>query len=227
MQQGVDPASWENANFVTDLDHWDAESRDSPEIGILVRTDYDNEDAWQTFCGKLRDAEKEFASAVSSEEEPSRRSEDQTSRPDEAMEEDEESSDDEEYSAPIVKILNPASPQDRAPLTAISNLSALRLLNEVDIRAAPTPPAGTKRIKPANRLVDHDGWQEIYTGKTLWIYDAKSNDDQCVRLVSQQGDMYGTATYAYCLSALQSYTECLAIAETVGGLESVIYANYR
>jgi hypothetical protein len=43
-------------------------------------------------------------------------------------------------------------------------------------------------------LIDLDGWQEIYHGKTIWIYDAKSNVDQCVRLVSHHSDFYGTAT---------------------------------
>jgi len=195
------PVSWSNTDFVTDPDPWDEESRDAPEIGILVRTDYTNEDAWKVFYAKLQDAEKEFASAVSlegeqtAEDEPSSSSEGQTSQPeqDEVMQGDEgeeSSSDDGECAASIFRVINSASPQ----LTSISNLSALRLLNDVDIRVAPTPPEGTKRINPPNRLVDHDGWQEIYTGKTLWIYDAKSNDDQCVRLVNQQGDMYGTAT---------------------------------
>ena len=67
-------------------------------------------------------------------------------------------------------------------------------INDVDVRPAPTPPTGTKRVKPPNRLVDCHGWQEIYAGKLVWIYDSKSNVDQCVRLVGQQGAMYGTAS---------------------------------
>ena len=97
--------------------------------------------------------------------------------------------------APIFHIVDPQDADARALLTGLSNLAALRLLNDVDVRRAPAPPSGTKRIKPPNRIVDHDGWQEVYAGKTLWIYDAKSNADQCVRLVSQVGAaMYGTAT---------------------------------
>jgi len=65
----------------------------------------------------------------------------------------------------------------------------------VDIRPCPTLPEGTKqRIHPPNRLVDQGGWQEIYVGPTIWIYDTQSNKDQCARLVSPQGDIYGTAT---------------------------------
>ena len=96
---------------------------------------------------------------------------------------------------PVFFVVNAAAPHERAKLTGISNLAALRLLNDVDVRRAPAPPRGTKRIRPPNRLVDHDGWQEVYGGKTVWVYDEKSNQDQSVRLVSQRGTpMYGTAT---------------------------------
>ncbi|KXN90168.1 hypothetical protein AN958_04658 [Leucoagaricus sp. SymC.cos] len=76
----------------------------------------------------------------------------------------------------------------------VSNLAALRLLNDVGIRLVPSLPAGTNRISPGSRLIDCNNLQEIYTGKTLWIYDRQSNKDESVRLVSQQGDVYGTAT---------------------------------
>ncbi len=76
----------------------------------------------------------------------------------------------------------------------ISNLTALRLLNDASIRHAPSPPAGVSRVKPSNRLIDKGGLQEINTGKTIWVYDGHSNTDERVRLVSQQGDIYGTAT---------------------------------
>ena len=147
-----------------------------------MRTDYTNEDAWQAFHTKLKEAEKELASEVTSEADkmvedgpPAGSAQNQPSQvadPSMQVEEDGESSSDEEGLGPIFKIINPQSSEDRAQFTSISNLSALRLLNDVDIRLAPTPPAGVKRIKPPNRLVDHDGWQEVYSGKTLWIFDA-------------------------------------------------------
>ena len=96
----------------------------------------------------------------------------------------------------IVHVLNPppSSPL-RTSLSGASNLTVLRLLNDVDVRRVLDPPAGTKRIKPPNRLVDYHGWQEVYTGKTLWVYDRTSNADQCARLVSQRSaSLYGTAT---------------------------------
>jgi len=194
--------SWGNADFVTDSDPWDESTLNTPEIGILVRTDYTNEDAWQAFHEKLKGAEKELASDVIPEadkmveDEPPSGAENLPDSFGTQTEEDEQSSsDDGEGLYPIFKIINPQSSVDRVQLASISNLSALRLLNDMDIRLAPTPPAGVKRIKPPNRLVDHDGWQEIYSGKTLWIFDAKSNEDQCARMVSQHGDMYGTATW--------------------------------
>ena len=113
---------------------------------------------------------------------------------------DDDDDDDDDNAAAAARVFSvidaaAASPADRARLTGLSNLAALRLLNDVDARRAPRPPPGTRRIRPPNRLVDHDGWQEVYAGKTVWIYDARSNADQCVRLVSQAGAaMYGTAT---------------------------------
>ncbi|KAG6886273.1 hypothetical protein C0993_006683 [Termitomyces sp. T159_Od127] len=95
--------------------------------------------------------------------------------------------------SPIIKIVNP-SPAEMPLFHNISNLRALRLLNDVDIRPAPNLPQGQSRIKPPNRLIDQGTWQEIYTGMTIWIYDTQSNVDRCVRLVSQEGDIYGTAT---------------------------------
>ena len=98
-------------------------------------------------------------------------------------------------STPLIKVVNPASTEDRLVFNNISNLAALRLLNDVDIRLSPNPPPGTMRITPPNRLIDQAGWQEIYSGMNIWIYDTLSNIDHCVRLVSQQGNVYGTATY--------------------------------
>lgn len=197
QSNSADPG--EDADFVTDDDPLDEISDDAPGLGIIVRTDYSNEDAWQAFCGKLQEGEAEFAPERPSEGD---RMDEDAGGPsnsgvadDDAMDQDEDDMGEGESEgfASIFSVID-ASPADRARFTHISNLSALRLLNDVDVRRAPSPPVGTKRIKPPNRLVDHHGWQEIYTGKMVWIYDAKSNVDQCVRLVSQQSGPYGTAT---------------------------------
>lgn len=112
---------------------------------------------------------------------------------------------------PVFVVVNATTPDGRAKLTGISNLTALRLFNDVDVRQAPNPPRGTERIKPQNRLVDLDGWQEVYGGKTMWVYDEKSNQDQSVRLVGQQGTaMYGTATSVIVLRSHLSHRTVLS-----------------
>ena len=197
------PDFWLTAPFSTDADPWDADSRNRLEMGLVVRTDYGDEDAWGRFCTRLMEAEIEFASAPEdgdeemAEDVPESTGQSSAQAEDNAMQEDDDESSDEEDSdppAPIFYIINPSTPTSRAALTGISNLAALRLLNDLEIRPAPKPPADTKPIKDANRLVDHDGWQEVYSGKQIWVYDAKSNTDGCVRVVNQSGDMYGTAT---------------------------------
>ncbi|KAI0358397.1 hypothetical protein OH77DRAFT_1420781 [Trametes cingulata] len=199
----------DDADFSTDDDPLDDISDDAPGIGILLRTDYSDEEAWQSFYSKLQEAEAEFSSEAAPEgtdaqaamhgDGPSAAqaaaSSSTDAEGDTAMvDDDADDTADGDDTSPIFFVIN-ASPAEGGKFAGISNLTALRLLNDVDVRRAPTPPPGTKRIRPPNRLVDHDGWQEVYTGKTVWIYDAKSNQDQCVRLVSQKGaSMYGTAT---------------------------------
>ncbi|KAI0780088.1 hypothetical protein C8Q74DRAFT_1199077 [Fomes fomentarius] len=213
--------SIEEADFSTDEDPLDTISDDAPGIGLLVRTDYSDDEAWKAFGAKLQDAEAEFTAATDAavnaktvtehEHEAHNAAQGAASSfstdagGDSAMDiiedGDNDNEDDDAVGAggslsPIFYVVNaPAGDPLRAALTGISNLGALRLLNDADVRRAPRPPQGTKRIRPPNRIVDHDGWQEIYLGKPVWVYDARSNQDQCVRLVSQKGAaMYGTAT---------------------------------
>jgi len=173
-------------------------------IGIVVRTDYANEEAWQAFCSTLRESEKDFEAEGETETAEGEEVEDAAMDQDEqsatqggAEPADEQSDDDEDMEEDgtftIFAIIDPPSDK-RHTLSNISNLAALRLFNDIDIVDAPKPPEGTKRIKPPNRLIDQDGFQEVYTGKLLWIYDAQSNTDQSVRLVNQKSDTYGTAT---------------------------------
>jgi hypothetical protein len=160
------------------------------ELGIVLRTDYADESAWEMFLSKLRDGEEEIKAFFTNGEENSDACADKMNHSD-----SEESADSD--TSPLIKIINAASPELRVSFNNISNLTALRLLNDVDIQLCPTPQAGVKRINPSHRLIDQWGRQEIYTGHTLWIYDAQSNIDQCVRLVSGQSDIYGTVTYVF------------------------------
>lgn len=132
--------------------------------GILVRTDYSDQDAWQAFTAALKRAEDEMIQESDSESEQ------------------------------LLKILNPTDAQQQAVLTDISNLTALRLFNDVGFRVAPQLPPGRKQ-RLNHPLIDVQGWQEVYSGVDIWIYDTKSNKDHSVRAVSHQGDIYGTATF--------------------------------
>ncbi|TFK44533.1 hypothetical protein BDQ12DRAFT_594067, partial [Crucibulum laeve] len=193
----------ELSHFMQDDDALDP-FLEGEELGVLIRTDYSNEDAWNTFYGKFKEAEKDIIdsmkesqavdSATLAEGSSSSRTQDDVKM--ESADDDADDSDDtsDELPSSVIKVLNPGNAQERALIEGISNLTALRLLNDVDIRPSPTLPAETKRISPQNRLVDQNGWQEIYTGKNVWIYDARSNTDECVRVVNQAGDFYGTAT---------------------------------
>ena len=168
---------------------------DDEELGIVIRTDYSNEDAWSHFVKKLRESEVEF---VESTQEPEADTEgsDTVATTNDSMAIDPSSADSDDSSDEMstIKIIDPTTPEGRALLHDISNLTALRLLNDVDIRPSPDRPPGTKPTFPPSPLVDQGGWQEIYFGKNIWIYDSRSNLDECVRVVSQVGDVYGTAT---------------------------------
>lgn len=175
----------------------DGATRGVPELGLIVRTDFSDESSWAAFCARLQDSEKELILGSDRADENASKQPDghgeQGGSDDEDSDDDSDEDEDEDPST-IFHIINPSSPQERELFANISNLTVLRLFNDVDLRPSPTPPHATKRIDPPNRLVDCHGWQEFYRGKNVWIYDAKSNIDQCVRVVSQSGDLYGTAT---------------------------------
>lgn len=192
--QGVPPESTSSAEFERDPDPLDGVTRDVPELGLLVRTDFSDEPSWTAFCTRLQDSEKELILGSDQVDENASRPADHDGVDDGDQDDSDDEDEDEGDPPAIFHIMNPSSPQERELLVNISNLTALRLFNDVDVRPPPTPPHGVRRIDPPNRLVDCHGWQEVYQGKNVWIYDHKSNTDQCVRVVSQSGDIYGTAT---------------------------------
>lgn len=169
--------------------------------GVIVRTDFSDEAAWQSFCVRLKQAEAEMSEAGQASDSPELEAEAPAEASSSADAEDvdmesDSSEDEDDTTDVLIKVINPTVPEEQAIFQNISNLSALRLLNDIDVRPAPSPPPGTKRITPQNTLIDQGGWQEIYSGLNIWIYDAISNSDSCLRLVSQAGDLslYGTAT---------------------------------
>lgn len=193
------PEPDDESDFFMDEDIFDEiTDDDAPGLGILVRTDFSNEEAWQSFLAKLKEGEDEFSSSTNEGEEDTKMNQGEPSTSgsistsDVKMDDDKDDSESSSDQGPIISVLDP-SPEIRPYFSDVSNLTALRLLNDVDIRKLTIAP-DVKRFSPPSPIVDYDGWQEIYHGKTLWIYDATSNQDQCTRLVSKRSDFYGTAT---------------------------------
>ncbi|KAJ6602164.1 hypothetical protein B0H10DRAFT_2081118 [Mycena sp. CBHHK59/15] len=225
----VSPASLTLAEeFMHDDDPFDDLVGDGPQLGLLLRTDFSNNDAWQAFCALYKNEEQEFVASVQPNDPPPRDVAQLSSSGDTMTR-----TTSQHMQSPIIKIIDPVSDRDKSLVQNISNLTALRLLNDIDIRPSPSPPTGTKRVSPPNRLVDKKGWQEIYTGLTIWIYDTKSNVDQCVRLVSQEGDIYGTATgdswraRVTHLCELQFNMSYLGMKIDFGGLDRYDYPERR
>ncbi|KAJ4468324.1 hypothetical protein J3R30DRAFT_3831356 [Lentinula aciculospora] len=162
--------------------------------GLIIRTNFSNEEAWNIFIDKLKAAEVEISGGGQETTEAGPSSEPTAFTDVDMRDQDESDESEDETEGKLIKVVNPAQPEERAIFEQISNIRALRLFNDVDIRPAPPVPSGSKRISPPNPLIDFAGWQEIYTGVTLWVYDSKSNVDQSARLVSLEGDIYGTAT---------------------------------
>ena len=172
------------------------------QLGLIIRTDFSNEGAWSAFCNQVQVSQKEFISDLandSPDQESASNPEGNDIQKNTSDEADDNESDSSNEPPDFLKILNPVEQLDRIRFTNISNLRALRLFNDVDIRPSPERPVGTKPISPPCPLIDVLGWQEIYSGKNIWIYDTLSNVDGSVRVVSQTSDFYGTATYVFCI----------------------------
>lgn len=185
-----------------------------------MRTDFSEDDAWNRFLENLKEAEKEIIAQPTAASQPaddvqivetfssanSQVGPDQKDGGEDADMDDEDSAEDEDDNSdppPIFAIIDPppSAPADRTLLTNISNLTALRLFNDVSVAPAPPLPLSpsgwgtdTKRIKPGNRLIDFDKCVEVYEGKRVWVYDGKSNVDGSARLISGSPNIYGTAT---------------------------------
>ncbi|KAF8322661.1 hypothetical protein DL93DRAFT_2162783 [Clavulina sp. PMI_390] len=195
------------------------------EKGLIIRTDFSDENKWEEFIGVVLRSEREGMKDLlladeaetsntggGDEDEDDESEEDGEPEGEDAGDEDAEmvdaSSDDpntrHQSDAFVFVDLSPSSvvPEriDPSVLQNSSNITLLRLFNDLDIVPSPRLPEGRKRINgslgpnPANRLVDSHGLHEIYRGRLLWVYDAKSNVDGCARLITQRPNHYGLAT---------------------------------
>ncbi|GAB1521742.1 catabolic L-serine/threonine dehydratase [Rhizoctonia solani] len=182
--------------------------------GIVVRTHLDSKDepTWNAFLttledlerksfGDLPDAQMESDSDSDEEEEEEGQGEgEETSQ----RNEDEEMAD--AGSKPICyesdalfTIVDPVNKEVyhtlRNKLSNASNITLLRLFNDPSIAPSPSlSDNAPKRIKPGHRLIDEDGFQEVYNGGRIWVWDYQSTKDQTLRLVSPQVFVYGDAT---------------------------------
>lgn len=173
--------------------------------GILVRADYSDDAAWTSFVENLMDAEKDLAIPV---DEESAEGSGSTAQNEEEDSESEDEDEDEQMASASGPSSGPApaslfallSPPETSPLhsriTGISNLTALRLVNDADAVRGPVPPPGTQRSSSdgVHRLSDLHGFVEAYRGPLVWIYDARSNSDRAARVVSQCAEGFGAAT---------------------------------
>ena len=203
----------------------DDDDDDAAPPGVVLRTDYSagSDEAWASFCGTLRDAEREFLADQQSSGSASAPDDDDgdvemapvpasyspVSAAEESGDDEEEGEGEEgggEGAENELALFSLVS--DSARFDGISNLRALRLLFDVSVRAAPTPPSplgsGSSSAHPQHqpkqnqqqkrhqhRLTCQRGLQETYDarGRTLWIFDARSRIDGCARLVSEAGNV--------------------------------------
>ena len=223
----------------------DDDGSDAAPPGIVLRTDYSagSDEAWASFCGTLRDAEREFladqegsgsASASTSapdddgdvEMAPAPVSHPQEPAGEESGDEEEEEEEEGESAEAENELALFSLVSDSTRFDGISNLRALRLLFDVSVRAAPTPPSPLGSAHPQHkpkqqqkqhqhRLTCQRGLQETYDthGRTLWIFDARSRIDGCARLVSEAGDV---ATLAYQPSFSFYLTHKILVGEIAG-----------
>ncbi|KZT41527.1 hypothetical protein SISSUDRAFT_1042889 [Sistotremastrum suecicum HHB10207 ss-3] len=173
--------------------------------GIIVRTDFSDDNAWDSFCKAVSDSEiegvKEMQAGQQAEEDDGEDGDESSSEDEEAQAPDTAGSmPDDDVSTPASDDDTPSSfiifsaPEHRSILEGASNLSLLRLFNDVSLVHAPPKPKDATEKPIQHVLVDRDGLQEAYEGRLLWVYDQASNRDQSVRAVSLQGQTYGSAT---------------------------------
>ncbi|TFK25528.1 hypothetical protein FA15DRAFT_668408 [Coprinopsis marcescibilis] len=197
-----------NSTAEVDLESLDPDPYSDIETpGVLLRTDFSDDDSWNDCVIKFKNAERELLDSLRPPTADGRSNEPQADGPSKGIpsrqdvemkdgheDDDSDSDSEEQFPDSVVAIYDPPL-TERSRFEQISNIAALRLFDDVDIRqAVPPPPETRTRYNPDNYLIKKNGWQEIYTGPNLWIYDRKSINDGCVRVVEPSGDLYGTAT---------------------------------
>ncbi|KAG8910690.1 hypothetical protein FRC01_006188, partial [Tulasnella sp. 417] len=156
--QGVPALPWLVDKDPFDLDDGSSESRSVNMKGVIVRTDFSNDAAWDQFVAQVREAEKEGFSGLMAGPDEQEGGEEEGEDSESSDEEEEEegapqqmdvdpagqgsSSSASQGDAPSVfHIINPAPTDPLRPLVEnASNLRLLRLFNDVQIVPAPPKP---------------------------------------------------------------------------------------
>jgi len=81
-------------------------------------------------------------------------------------------------------------PEFRVVFENQANITLLRLFLDVDIELIPPMPEKSK-VDDKVPLRNYDGFQEVYKGRQVWVYDAASNQDGSVQCVSARGHPQG------------------------------------
>ena len=192
-QKEVDEMPLGSDGFVEDI----SDTTDSDVLGVVVRTDYTDDVAWSQFVERLLDAEKDLMSPFDDEIEASQTNEPSGSnQPEAEVQDDAESSEssDNGLDSSFTFLDPPVESSFRQRLSGMSNLAALRLLNDVDVARKPMPSSGTQAYSLQHRLMGLDGFVERYRGPLVWVYDSRSNTDGAARVISQRPESVEAAT---------------------------------
>ncbi|KAH8831516.1 hypothetical protein DL96DRAFT_835928 [Flagelloscypha sp. PMI_526] len=168
---------------------------DEEPMGVLVRTDYEDEESWQSFLDGVRRAEEELLSELKQSNADEDVAMDDASGSSQAApgeleeEEHESSSDDDEVAPKIISVLS-----DPSTLSGLTNILVLRLLCDASLARAPTKPNDVKALPP-HRLTGSVGLRETFSKTpTIWIYDSLSNKDGSLKAINNIGpELYGCA----------------------------------
>jgi len=218
QQASLAPAT--NPSSETDSDPFDiprlADSGAIGTRGLVVRTHFDSIDdsAWSIFRSTLEDLERKSLSSIADtqmdEESESEEEDEEEGKGKETTgagpsDEDTSMTEDNQPSTislayetdAIFVVIDPTS-QDSGQLSKemlsdASNIALLRLFNDATILPSPPVKEGTTK-RTRHRLIDEDGYQEVYQGARIWVWDRQSAKDQTLRLVSSRVFVYGDAT---------------------------------
>ena len=193
-QKDIDGVPLSPLEYAEDL----SDITESSVLGVVVRTDYTDDEAWSRFVEDLLESEKDLITPLDENVDVPESNQASFSGAEQYATEnagsDTDGSSDSGAESSFAFLDPPESSSLRQNLSGMSNLAALRLLNDVDVASAPAPLAGGQAISTQHRLINLDGFVENYHGPLVWIYDYRSNTDRAARVVSRRPESIEAAT---------------------------------